>query len=273
MSQPSRSMRLLGFPRFTLMHSKSLSQLRCGTSPPRGGNIPGSGTSHCDHSKKIFWRVTPVVRGLKSDAFHLFDNGVEQSINSFQEADFPAVEMTNHWYFTPTTDGTWGTFQPFNDVDFPLASYLIGYVPTIGPSECHTIRVVVEGLEAQVNRHGYCALKDSGLADIDAVAGKKLGEKMRVFANSTAHGSIKVSMQPFAFWSSGTLRLAREASPTGGPADQPETDLTYVVEVHDSKAPAALQIAVGFKFPELAWYFLVEGCGCIRSRNNLQKEW
>ena len=62
-------------------------------------------------------------------------------------------------------------------------------------------------------------------------------------------------MQPFAFWSSGTLRLAREASPTGGPADQPETDLTYVVEVHDSKAPAALQIAVGFKFPELAWYF------------------
>lgn len=205
--------------------------------------------------KDFLESLPPVVRGLKSDAFHLFDNGVEQSINSFQEADFPAVEMTNHWYFTPTTDGTWGTFQPFNDVDFPLASYLIGYVPTIGPSECHTIRVVVEGLEAQVNRHGYCALKDSGLADIDAVAGKKLGEKMRVFANSTAHGSIKVSMQPFAFWSSGTLRLAREASPTGGPADQPETDLTYVVEVHDSKAPAALQIAVGFKFPELAWYF------------------
>jgi hypothetical protein len=206
--------------------------------------------------KDLAEHLPPVVRGLKSSDFHVFQDGVEQSINYFKEADFPTVDMTSRWYFNPSARGTWGIFQPFKSYDFPLASYLIGYVPPKNrQGECHTIRVVAQNHTVQVNRDRYCAPKDFEAGGIDAIAGKKLGKKIQLFANSSAHGSINVSMQAFTFWSSGILHLATENTPTGTTGGLPATDYTYRVEVHDSKAQATVQVATGFRFPELAWGF------------------
>ena len=202
--------------------------------------------------------LPPPARGLTLKDFHVFDNGAEQSINYFKEADFPAVDITNRWWFVPTPDGTWGSFENLNSwtVAFPSATYLIGYVPpAIKPGECRTIKVVVEGHEVGGNRNQYCAPSGSESPDIEMLAGKKLGTRMRKFATSAARGSIKVSTQAFAFWSSGVLRLATGASPTGSTATLPATDYTYMVEVHDSKAPTTVQIAAEFDFPEKLWYY------------------
>jgi hypothetical protein len=82
----------------------------------------------------------------------------------------------------------------------------------------------------------------------------KLGAKMRDFASSPARGSFKMSVQAFTFWSSGVLDLTTKG-PGGGTVATPGNDFTYVVEVHDSKAPATVQISLGFDPPERGWYF------------------
>lgn len=206
--------------------------------------------------KEDLQTLPPVARGLAPKDFHVFDNGVEQRINYFHEADFPAADTTNQWYFFPTAGGTWGGFQPLKSFEFPLASYLIGYVPpTTTPGICHAIRVFVTGREVHLNRDRYCALTPSGSDDIDAIAGKKLGQKMRAFASGSSRGSIPVSMRASTFWSSRILRLSMESSPTKSTPTHAAADFTYVVEVHDSKALATVQVAADFDVPEKTWYY------------------
>jgi hypothetical protein len=206
------------------------------------------------------------VRGLTSKDFHIFDNGVEQTINFLKEADFPAVNIVGEWQMDPTTRGTWGTFIGFDHVVGywvpPEATYLTGYVPP--PSkygECHTIQVIVEGHGIDVNRNRYCGLKGSD--EVKATNGEaSLHSQMRTFANSAARETIKVSIQTFAFWSSGLLHLITEPPSVGKGAVLPATDFTYVVEVHDAKAPATVQIATEFVLPIKFW----EGTDC-RKKN------
>lgn len=198
--------------------------------------------------------LPPVARGLTASEFHIFDNGVKQSINYFKETDFPAVDVTDQWSFFHSIEGTWGIFNSGKHLAGSSASYLIGYTPSaIGPGECHAVRVAVEGRRVQINRTQYCALQESGVRDIDAIAGKKLGTRMFGFASSSAHGLIKVSMQAFAFWSSGVLRLASEAPQTSSVAAPPTAGYMYEVYVHDSMAPTRVQIAAGFKVSETIW--------------------
>jgi hypothetical protein len=206
--------------------------------------------------KVLVRRLPPPARGLIAREFHVFDNGVEQSINYFKETDFPAVDMTSQWYFVPTAEGTWRDLPLNENVEFPSATYLIGYVPlAIRPGECRPIKIVVEGRQVQVNRDHYCAINSSKVHDDDALNGTKLGTRMRQFANSSVHGSIKVSMQAFTFWSSGVLHLVTKTSPAGNAATLPASNYMYVVEVHDSKAPATVQIAVAFNPPQRSWYY------------------
>jgi len=204
----------------------------------------------------VLRRLPLPARGLTAKDFHVFDNGAEQSLNYFKQADFPAVDTTNQWRFVPTPHGTWGTLLSGLALEVPSATYLIGYVPPgIRPGECRTIKVVAQDHDVQLNRNRYCALNSSDSQENDPLEGTKLGKRMRSFANSSAHGSIKVSMQAFAFWSSGVLSLSTEGSLTGNAPVLPVTDYTYVVEVHDSKARATVQIATKLDLPTKLWHF------------------
>ena len=195
----------------------------------------------------------PPVRGLSAKDFHIFDNGTEQSINYFHEADFPTVDFTGRWWFIRTTGGVWGTSPGGWAWLRPAAAiYLIGYVPpALKPGECRTVQAIVKDRYVYLNRSRYCNLIDSDVLDPATLEGATLFTRMRSFADSTARGSIKVSTRAFTFWSSGVLSLASETPPTGNNGPLPAAaDYTYVVEVHDSKAPATVQIATEFTSPK-----------------------
>ena len=205
----------------------------------------------------ILKRLPPPAHGLTAKDFNLFDNGVEQKINYFKEADFPAVGVTtDQWRLDVTARGIWGVLLP----SLPglayasSATYLIGYVPPAPqPGECHTIQLVVRNYYAQLNRTQYCTLKNSDAVDAAMPEETKLETRMRNFANSAARGSIHVSTAAFTFWSSGVFSLVNAPSSNMNVPVLPAADFTYVVEVHDSKAPATVQVVTEFTLSEQMW--------------------
>ena len=202
-------------------------------------------------------RLPPPVHGLMAKDFHVFDNGVEQKINYFRETDFPAVDTSGQWGFESTTGGTWRYPPPPGlELAMPSATYLIGYAPlAMQADECHSISVVVVDRDVHANRSRYCAPSSSGnVHDTGALLGTNLGARMLQFGNSQERGAIKVKAQAFTFWSSGVLRLATQSSSSGADATLTPTDYTYVVEVHDSRAPARVQLSAAFKLRKGSWY-------------------
>ncbi len=197
-------------------------------------------------------RLPPPARGLTANDFRVLDNGVEQRINYFKEADFPAVgSLTTLWGLVATTRGTWGT-PSLSAYYAHSASYLIGYVPrALRPGECHTIQVVVPNHYVQENRKQYCGSKDSDAQMTPEEV--QLFARMRSFANSPARGKITVFAGAFAFWSTGVLSLIQEHPSGASSVELPATDFRYVVDVHDSKAPATVQIATQVLLPKQTW--------------------
>ncbi|MGA8874268.1 MAG: hypothetical protein WB555_01985, partial [Candidatus Korobacteraceae bacterium] len=199
--------------------------------------------------------MRPAAPGLTAADFHVFDNGVEQRINYFKEANFSAISLaTSPWVIDPTTHGIWGTLWPNQGIPYaPAATYLIGYIPPAPrPGECRTVEIAVQNHYVQLSRKQYCAPKDSGAA---AQEDPKLTARMQSFLNSSAQGSIQVSVKTFTFWSSGVVSLATEASSKGNDFALPTVDFTYAVSVHDSKAPAAVQITTEFGSPYQLWKY------------------
>ena len=78
---------------------------------------------------------------------------------------------------------------------------------------------------------------------------------MQEFANSTVPGTIKISVQPLVFWSSGVLSLAMQPQSSKTELGLPGTDFTYIVEVHDSEATATVQIATDFRLLHPLWNY------------------
>jgi hypothetical protein len=77
--------------------------------------------------------------------------------------------------------------------------------------------------------------------------------QMEALFDSQARRPVKVSTQAFSFWSSGVLRLLTETHAQSGGSAEPGTDYTYVVQVHDSKAPATVHIATDFHWRNENW--------------------
>ncbi len=207
----------------------------------------------------IFRFELPPAPGLAADDFHVLDNGVEQRINYFRELDLAGVNLPTivGWDIYPTIRGIWGTVYD-NWVPYvqPSATYLIGYVPPdLQPGECHDIHIVIKDHYIQLGRKQYCTLKNSDASSGDTLEETKLEARMQRFANSSAGGAIKVSTRAFAFWSSGVLSLATQTASTKSAPVFPATDFTYVVEVHDSKAPATVQIATEFDSRRQMWNY------------------
>ncbi len=220
--------------------------------------IPQSTLANIPLNLRSLFKLLPrPAQGLTLKDFHVFDNGVEQSINYFKEADFAALGggVTTQWRIDATSSGIWGTVFPSIGGPYtPSSTYLIGYVPPmLQPGECHAIRVVAQNHYVQTGRKQYCAVKSSDAAT--SLEQTKLGAKMQSFAKSAAQGKIGVSARAFAFWSSGVLSLARENPAASAASVLPATDFTYVVEVHDSKAPATVQVATEFTLPHPVWNY------------------
>ena len=191
--------------------------------------------------------MPPEARGLSANDFRVFDNGAEQKINYLQESDFPLRDETREWLFSFDIRGAWGFLS--NDVALmpPIATYIIGYIPPpFQAGDCHTIRVVARDNDVLLNRTGYC---DTEEGDVTRGEARKLVAQMENIAKSTSHGSIKGTSRAFVFWSSGVLSLMRENPGTGiGSAfSSPGVNFTYEVVVHDSRAPATVQIATEYE--------------------------
>ena len=200
--------------------------------------------------------MPPVARGLSANDFHVFDNGAEQKINYLQESDFSLRDINEQWSFYPQIRGTWGDYT---SVDLALepttATYIIGYIPPLPQSgDCHAVRVEARDDDVVLNRSRYCNTDEGDAATVE---GTKLAAQMETFAKSGKRGSIKVASQPFVFWSSRVLSLMRDKPETGfgsTPASA-ATNYTYVVVVHDSRAPATVQIATEYELGKKAWNY------------------
>lgn len=195
----------------------------------------------------------PVARGLSAKDFHIFDNGAEQKINYLEESDFPWRDVNRQWFFFPRLRGTWGVFflDPLS-IAAPTATYIIGYTPSLTQSDnCHKIRVVSARNDVVLNRDRYCNAEEGETAIPE---GKKLAAKMENFAESASPGSIKVSSQPFVFWSSRVLSLMGD-KPVGSSSasGSAAANYAYVVVVHDSQAPATVQIATEYDLGRTLW--------------------
>jgi hypothetical protein len=218
----------------------------------RTGHISGDSKALRGYQQGDSRMFPPPARGLTAAIFHVFDNGTAQAINYFREEDFATVDITNQWVFFPTVSGTWGysTSHALSGFDPATATYLIGYIPPpLKPGECHTIRVVADNQDVVwLNRPQYCAADAS-----DAKKEVELRSRMERVLNSEDHQSDKVHIQASVFWASGVLALAGEAQQPTNTTAQPANAFTYVVEVHDSKAPAGVHISTSFNLFPWAW--------------------
>ncbi len=198
--------------------------------------------------------LPPPARGLNASEFRVFDNGVEQRVNYFKEADFPAVDNSYHWYLIPTVEGIWGMYLDAMAFEPPSATYVVGYVPPQSrPGECRTIKIAVAAHVVQANRTQYCVPSAPAMDERASLQTTKVGRQIRKLAESRTNGLIRVSVGTFNFWSSGVLHLAAETPETPSGSTISKTGYTYVVEVHDARAPASVHIAVGFDPPEKIW--------------------
>lgn len=199
-----------------------------------------------------FYKMPPLARGLSANDFRIFDNGAEQKINHLEESDFSWRDVDDTQFFVPQNRGIWGGFLSEGVwLAAPAATYTIGYVPPPSQSggDCHTIRVVAGDNEVVMNRTRYCDTDEGDTARVEA---NKLAAQMEIFARSGKRGSIKVSSRPFVFWSSRVLSLMKD-SPIGSSSASVPGKYTYVVVVHDSKAPATVQIATEYELGTKLW--------------------
>ena len=205
----------------------------------------------------ILQQLPPPARGLTAGDFQVFENSLEQRINYFKESDFAAADLSGRWNLLPHTAGSWGmSYENKLGFAFPLATYFIGYVPpALHAGECRAIRVAVKGRYVELNRDRYCAAENSGTPGPTTLQGANFGDRPEGFASFASTGSIQLFMRPSTFWSSGVLWLVGETSATTKATSPPDGGFTYLVEVHDSKAPATVLIAIGFDSQKKTWRF------------------
>jgi hypothetical protein len=198
--------------------------------------------------------MPPVAQGLSANDFRLFDNGAEQKINYLEESDFSWRDINEQWFFVPQIRGTWGTFLSLSFLP-PTATYIIGYIPApLQSGDCHTIQVVAQDNDVLLNRTHYCKTDEGDTATVKRT---KLAAQMEDFSKSAKRGSIEVSSQPFVFWSSRVLSLMRDKPEigTGSASASSAANYTYVVVVHDSRAPATVQIATEYELAGKEWNY------------------
>ncbi len=235
----------------------------------------GGGVFNAGQPANLYWflnerqqRPYPLY-GLTAKDFRVFDNGKEQKINFFTETDLLGF-INPQWLFWPTARGMWVTSIVEGVAVRPSAFYRLGYIPPrLSEGECHSVRVTVHGGYMYLKRDRYCNLRNPALNEA-MQEGTTLGTRMRKFAASPQPGAIQVSVQTFAFRSSGVLQLGGGSLQESVGARYHASDFKYVVEVHDPKAPARIAIATAFSSPKIkreyrddGWYLSLHVLGMV----------
>lgn len=164
-----------------------------------------------------------VIHGLAAKDFHVFQDGVEQRIDSVRyerEALFDARDnLGNHTEWSHTPQAKWSTI----DLGIPwypapsLHFYRVGYVPTKPElGECRKVRVTVDQPHATVyaNDH-YCYLSNPAT---DPLRGTKFGIQMERDLRSRKRAWIPLSAQAGFFYTNS--QMARVDIVLGFPWDE-----------------------------------------------------
>ena len=154
-----------------------------------------------------------VIHGLGAKDFHIFEDGVEQRIDSVRyelESRFSARDnLGSHGEWSHTPQAKWSTVDLGTRwAPYPLFYfYRVGYVPT-GPEsgKCRKVKVRVDQPHAAVyaNDH-YCYLSNTVT---DPLHGTKFGIQMERVLDSRKRARIPLSVQAgFFYANSQTARV------------------------------------------------------------------
>jgi len=149
------------------------------------------------------------VEDLALDDFRLFQDGVQQKIETLAKERWPlAVRDNRSWHeeFSDTPMAAWSStdlghsFGPFDAMSF----YLLGYAPTLSEKGCHRIRVDVHRSRVRIfARDEYCAEQTPS----DLLNGTKIGKKLEHEMAQSGQGKIPLFVQAGAFGSGPSGRL------------------------------------------------------------------
>jgi len=142
------------------------------------------------------------VQDLSAKDFRLFEDGVEQHIESFEAAAWRTVVRDNlgwHLQASATPRGIWSLSElstlkkvPFVTTDF----HVLGYVPRDVKEGCHRIRVEVNRPNLLVfARDEYCG----GQSPSDPLLGTHRGKELERTLASDKRGKIPLSLQVATF--------------------------------------------------------------------------
>ncbi len=139
-----------------------------------------------------------LVAGLKAQDFHLFDDGVEQKIESVTAEGWWVATRDNRTWHIETSDtpsGIWSSTDLGDSEAIPAVRRfnLLAYVPRNPSSDgCHKIEVKVDGRGTRVYaRDEYCA----GQSASDPLFGTNLSKRLEGDLESARKSKIALTLQ------------------------------------------------------------------------------
>ena len=150
------------------------------------------------------------VQGLSAKDFLLFEDGVEQQIDSFEAAAWRTVVRDNlgwHLQASATPRGIWSLSELSTLKKVPFVTtgfHVLGYVPRDAKEGCHRIRVEVNRPNLLVfARDEYCG----GQSPSDPLVGTAQGKELERILASEKRGKIPLSLQEATFRTGGDHSL------------------------------------------------------------------
>ena len=150
------------------------------------------------------------VQDLSGKDFRLFEDGVEQQIESFEAAAWRTVVRDNlgwHLQASVTPRGIWSLSELSTLKKVPFVTtgfHVLGYVPRDAKEGCHRIRVEVNRPNLLVfARDEYCG----GRSPSDPLVGTGQGKELERILASEKRGKIPLSLQGATFYTGGDHSL------------------------------------------------------------------
>ncbi len=156
---------------------------------------------------------TRQVSGLSSKDFRVFEDGVEQKVQSVTAEEvrwWPIHDnVGEHWEYSLTPRGIWASSdsQRVSSPNFPMWRYLVSYIPPASPdAACHSLKITVNRKKSDVfARNEYCSISNS---PTDPLNGSDVEKQLARFADSTDGGTFPILGQAISFaGGSGASRL------------------------------------------------------------------
>ena len=157
-----------------------------------------------------------VIHGLRAKDFHIFEDGVEQQIESvkYERIAWLSVRdnFVSHDEWASTSRGKWSTVDLRSDWSPSPANYYyrLAYVPNqLSGGPCHKIKVTVDRVDAAVfARDQYCY---TSVPATDPLQGTSFGALLQDGMNSEKRKGILLSLQAGFFYAGAqqaTLQIA-----------------------------------------------------------------